>query len=108
MLSDHLARLENGYVVVDLCAVLLGNALGDPDDVTALLLLQLEVCVEDTEVELLQKGVHVQLHLVLEELVLQRLVAGIVAGSVKQSGVLRIILGHGLHLLVVVGSRQSG
>jgi len=108
MVSDHLARLENGYVVVDLCAVLLGDALSDPDDVAALLLLELEVRVEDSEVELLQEGVHVQLHLVLEELVLQRLVAGIVAGSVEQGGVLRVILGHGLHLLVVVSPSQSG
>jgi len=108
MVSDHLARLEDGYVVVDLCAVLLGDALGDPDDVAALLLLELEVRVEDSEVELLQEGVHVQFHLVLEELVLQRLVAGIVAGSVEQGGVLCVILGHGLHLLVVVSPSQSG
>lgn len=104
MLQPH---LEDGYVVVDFGAMLLGHALGDPHDVAALLLLELEVRIEDAKVELLQEGVHVQLDLVLEELVLQRLVAGIVAGAVEQSGILRIILGHGLHLLVVVGTSQG-
>lgn len=42
----------------------------------------------------------------LEELVLQRLVARIVARSVEQRRILRIVLGHRLHLLVIVGTRQ--
>lgn len=50
-------------VVVDLGAVPLGDALGDPDDVPALLLLQLDVGVEDTEVELVEEGQLVQFHL---------------------------------------------
>lgn len=41
----------------------LGNALGDPDDVPALLLLQLDVGVENTEVELVEEGQLIQLHL---------------------------------------------
>ena len=43
--------------------VLLGDALRDPDDVPALLLLQLQEGVEDAEVELLHERVHVQVHL---------------------------------------------
>lgn len=41
----------------------LGDALGDPDDVPALLLLQLDVGVENTEVKLIEEGQLVQLHL---------------------------------------------
>ena len=43
--------------------MLLGDALRDPDDVPALLLLQLQEGVEDAEVELLHERVHVQVHL---------------------------------------------
>lgn len=43
--------------------MLLRDALGDPDDVPALLLLQLQERVERAEVELLHEAVHVQLHL---------------------------------------------
>jgi len=54
---------EDGDVVVDLGAVPLGDALGDPHDVPALLLLQLHVGVEHTEVELVEEGELVELHL---------------------------------------------
>lgn len=50
-------------VVVDLGAVPLCDALCDPDDVPALLLLQLDVGIENTEVELVEEGQLVQLHL---------------------------------------------
>lgn len=55
--------LEDRNVVVNLSTVPLGNTLSDPDDVPALLLLQLDVGVENTEVELVEKGQLVQLHL---------------------------------------------
>ena len=55
--------LKDGNIVVDLGAVPLGDALGDPDDVPALLLLQLDVGVEDAEVELVEEGQLVELHL---------------------------------------------
>lgn len=100
--------LEYGDVVVDFGAMLLGDALGDPDNVAALLLLELEVRIEDTEMELLQEGKHVQLHLVLEELVLECLVPRIVAGSIEECCVLSVILGDSLHLLVVIGTCQGG
>ena len=54
---------EDGDVVVNLCPVALSHTLADPDDVSALLLFQLEEGVEDTEVELLHEGVLVQPHL---------------------------------------------
>lgn len=57
------SNLQNRNIVVDLGAVLLRDALGDPDDVAAFLLLQLQVGVEDTEVELLHECVDVQLDL---------------------------------------------
>lgn len=41
----------------------LRDALRDPDDIATLLLLQFDVGVEDSEVELLQKGKRVQFHL---------------------------------------------
>ncbi len=50
-------------VVVDLGTVPLSNALCNPDDVPALLLLQLDVGVKNTEVELVEEGELVQLHL---------------------------------------------
>lgn len=56
--------LENGNVVVNLSAVFLCNTLADPDDVPAFLLLQLQVRVEHTEVELLEERKHIQAHLV--------------------------------------------
>lgn len=56
-------KLEDWNVVVDLGAVSLRYALGNPDDVTTLLLLQLQERVEDAKVELLQERVHVQLDL---------------------------------------------
>lgn len=56
-------NLQNGNVIVYLCAMLLCHALGDPDDVAALLFLQFQVRVEDTEVELLHESVDVQFDL---------------------------------------------
>lgn len=43
--------------------MLLCDAFGDPDDVAAFLLLQFQVRVEDTEVELLHESVDVQFDL---------------------------------------------
>lgn len=57
-------RLENGNVIVDLGAMLLRHTLGDPHDVAALLLLQLQIRVEHAKVELLDEREHVQLDLV--------------------------------------------
>ena len=48
--------------------MLLGNAFGDPDDVAILLFLQFQIGVEDPEVKLSKKGIHVQFHLRKSEL----------------------------------------
>lgn len=55
--------LEDGDIIVNLGAVALGDALGDPHNVATLLLLELHKGVEDTEVELVQEGQLVQFHL---------------------------------------------
>lgn len=57
------SALDDGNVVVDLRLLSLSDALGDPDDVTYLLLLQFEVGVKYTKVELLQERKYIQLHL---------------------------------------------
>lgn len=44
----------------------------------------------------------------LEEFVLECLIARIVTGAFEQSGILSIIFSDGFHLLVVVGACQSG
>ena len=57
-------ELEDGNVAVDLGAVMLRDALCDPDDVATLLLLDLDEGVERSEVELLHERVthHAHLH----------------------------------------------
>lgn len=55
--------LEDGDIIVNLGAVALGDALGDPHNVATLLLLELHKGVEDTKVELVQEGQLVQFHL---------------------------------------------
>lgn len=54
---------EDGYVVVYLGLLSLCDALRNPDDVATLLLLQFDVGVKYSEVELLQESKCVQLHL---------------------------------------------
>ena len=66
----HFLIVKNRDVVINLGLVVLCDTLGYPDDVAALLLLQLEEGVEHPEVELLHERVHIKLHLVLKELVL--------------------------------------
>lgn len=58
-----ICSLEDGYVVVYLGLLSLCDALRDPDDVATLLLLQLDVGVKYSKVELLQESKCVQLHL---------------------------------------------
>lgn len=55
--------LEDGDVVVNLGAVALGDAFGNPHNVATLLLLELHEGVEDTKVELVEEGQLVQFHL---------------------------------------------
>jgi len=86
--------------------VLLRNALGNPDNVANLLLLQLHVRVEDAEVELLNERQDVQLYLekfetfeldgvtnssrtdfIFKELVLQGFITRINSGPIEKSSI---------------------
>lgn len=58
-----LSSLEDGYVVVYLGFLSLCDTLSDPDDVATLLLLQFDVRVKYSKVELLQESKCVQFHL---------------------------------------------
>lgn len=56
-------HLKYGYVVINFGPVFLGDALRNPNDIAALLLLQFQVGVENAEMKLLQKRHHIQFHL---------------------------------------------
>jgi hypothetical protein len=106
IVRGRVCALEDGDVVLDFGPVALGDTLGDPDHIAHLLLLQLDEGVEDAEVELVEVGLDVQLHLILEELVLERLLAGVDAAALEERLVVGVVLAHLLHLVVVVGARQ--
>ena len=61
--AQLICALEDGYVVVYLGLLSLGDTLGDPDDVATLLLLQSDVGVKHSKVELLQERKCVQFNL---------------------------------------------
>ena len=63
--SRELFTMEDFKLILP---VALCHTLGDPNDVAALLLLELEQGVEDAIVELLQESINVQLHLEGEDL----------------------------------------
>lgn len=66
--GEPLSRvLEDRDIVINLGAVALGDALGNPHNVATLLLLELHKGVENTKVELVQKGQLVQFHLQTKE-----------------------------------------
>ena len=71
--------------------MLLRHALGNPDDVAVLLLLEAEERIEDAEAELTHEAVHVHFSFLLEKLVLDGLVARIRAGLLKQRLVLLFV-----------------
>lgn len=45
--------LQNGDVVINLGSVFLGNTFSNPNNISTLLFLQLEVSIEDTKMELM-------------------------------------------------------
>ena len=65
---NFFSSLENWDVVVYLGSVSLCNALCYPHNVSALLLLQADIGVENSKVELLHEGEHVDLHLREEDM----------------------------------------
>ena len=102
--------LEDGdETLVDLRLLALGDALGNPDNVADLLLTKLEVGVEDAVAHLRLKRQLVQLHLVLKERVLKRLVAGRRAAAKvgKQTPVLRQVAHALTHLVDVCSLGQT-
>lgn len=97
---------EDWDIVVYFGAMLLGDTLGNPDDVTAFLLLELQVRIKNAEMKLLHESIHVQLdlktttinikftikgikfssqdYLIFKEFVFQSLLARIIARIFKQ------------------------
>lgn len=65
----HFLYLEDGNIIVNFSAMLLGNTFSNPHNVTALLFLEFQVRIEYTKVELLHEGVHVQFDLKMLEYV---------------------------------------
>lgn len=66
-ITQLICSLEDGYVVVYLGLLSLCDTLSDPDNVATLLLLQFDVGVKYSKVELLQESKCVQLHLRKDE-----------------------------------------
>jgi len=95
-----------GTHVVDLCLVVLCDALRDPDDVPGLLLLQLDDRVEDAEVELHLKGLFIELCLKLEAPVLKGLVTRAVSDVLEQRRILWEVADEPLHLLGILAISQ--
>lgn len=62
-IAQLICSLKDGYIIVNLGPLSLRDTLSDPDDVTTLLLLQFDVGVKYSKVELLQESKCVQLHL---------------------------------------------
>jgi hypothetical protein len=92
--KKRIQPLEDGHVVVDGTALVLGDAFRDPGDVSHLLLLEADVGVKDAVRELNLKGVLVELHLVLKEGVFERL-AAVEGDVVEERPVGRVALGRG-------------
>ena len=55
--------LENWNIIVDFGAMFLCNTFRYPDNVTAFLFLQLQICIEHSKVELLNECIHIQFDL---------------------------------------------
>lgn len=64
-------RKRRGINVLDPVFCVLGDTFRDPSQAADLLLLEFEERIKDAELELLQEGELVQVHLVLEKVVLQ-------------------------------------
>lgn len=87
--------------------MVLGDALSDPDNVTHLLLLELEICIEHPVLELLLERKLVELHLVLKKDILKRLLLRICCFLEKRP-VLSIRLHRCPHSIVVLRPFECG
>lgn len=96
--------LQNGDITVDSVLLVLRNTLGNPNDVSDFLLLQLDVSVEYAVVELLLESLSVQKDFGFKKLVLQRFVAG---GGIKERSVFMENFASGLDLIHLVSNGQT-
>ena len=71
------------------------------------LFLQFQERVEDSEVELLHEGVDVESHLILKELVLQRLLPGVGASALETLFVLSVVFSNLTNLETKQPSEQE-
>ena len=111
------APSEDRDKVLNTIPRILGDTLRDPCDSSDLLLLQLEVRVEHRVLELLQEGEFVQVHLSLEESVLQlsrnggRILRTVAVDArcrrIKEAAILDNIITHLPHLLDLVRLREE-
>lgn len=69
------------YIVVDLGLISLSDAFSNPNDIAIFLFLQFNKCIEDAKVKLALECEHVQFDLVLEELILEGLLAGVISST---------------------------
>lgn len=102
-ISLVLVQLKNTDVVVDSVLLVLSNALGNPSDVSNLLLSGLDPCPDGRVSKLLCESHLAHVHFSLVKVVGQRLVVG----GVKHALVVGQAVNDGSHLLHVLGSRQS-
>jgi len=103
----NLTFSKDRNIVVNFGAMLLRHTFGNPHNIPAFLLLQFQVGVENSKVELLHKGVHIQLDFVLEKLVFQCFFARVGARAFKALFVVRIIFSHTSDLLIIICSGQG-
>ena len=82
--TTEIPLLKYWYIVVNLGFIPLCNTFSNPHDVTTLLLLQLNKCVEDAEVKLSLERERIQFHFVFEESIFQGLFSGIISSTLEQ------------------------
>jgi len=87
--------------------VTLCNAFANPNNISALLFLQLQEGVEDSEVELLHECIHIQTNLVFKELVLQSFLPWVGPCTFEALLVLTVIFGNLSNLIIVISSCKS-
>lgn len=100
---ECLERLEDWNVIIYLGFVLLCHTFGDPNDVSNFLFLQLQIRVEDAEVELLHKTVHVEADLRLKEFVFECFLFVTLTLAFEENAIFSIEVGNSTNLFVVIG-----
>ena len=83
-MCETASPLHDWNIIVNSGSMLLSNALRNPNDVSVLLLLQLQQRIEHPIAELSHKSIQVHFDLLLKELILNRLVTSIRSNILKQ------------------------